>query len=344
MATHGVGIIGFGWVAGAHLHSFVKLDGFEPVAILSGRELDPAQIKASHGADVRIYHEMDEFLNDPDVEVVDICTPHFLHAEQTIRASEAGKHVIVEKPVALSYEDSVRMLETVRKNRTLTSVCFEVRFISSARAIKSIIEQGLIGEVYYGEADYYHGIGPSYANQAWEVKREFGGSSLLRAGCHALDMLLHLVDDEVEEVFAYSNTSPNPLYAPYEYPLNTLTVMKFAGGATGKVSSVTDCSQPYTFNMNVVGSEGSVRNDQFCSHKISGMQGWAKLDVELIDSGDVADHPYDEQFAHFARSLDEGTEAQNNLESAFASHRVIFAADRSAELGRPVKLAEFPLP
>ncbi|MBN1835020.1 MAG: Gfo/Idh/MocA family oxidoreductase, partial [Spirochaetales bacterium] len=235
---------------------------------------------------------------------------------------------------------SKRMLAAVQKNHTRTSVCFEVRFISSAQAIKSIIDQGLIGQVYYAEADYYHGIGPWYANQRWEVKKELGGSSLLRAGCHALDILLWLAGGEVEEVVAYENKSPHPVFEPYDYALNTVVLLKFKDGKLGKVSSCTDCRQPYVFNMNIVGSEGSVKNDLFHTKKIEGMLGWSKLDVDLIDSGEVTKHPYTEQFAHFAECLDKGVDPHNNLESAVYTHKVIFAADRAAAQGRPVSLSE----
>ncbi len=100
------------------------------------------------------------------------------------------------------------------------------------------------------------------------------------------------MNETVDEVFTYGNTNPNPIYEKYDYPLNTVTVMKFKNGAIGKVSSVTDCMQPYAFNVNIVGSDGSVKNDQFYSKKIEGLKGWSKLDMNLIDSGDVSDHPY----------------------------------------------------
>jgi len=341
MGEYGVGIIGFGWVAEAHLLSFIRLESFKPVAILSTRKLDPAFFKEKYGVDVKIYNDMDDFLADDNVDIVDICTPHFLHPEQTIKASEAGKAVIIEKPIALNYQDAKRMLEVVKKNNTRTSVCFEVRFISSAQAIKSIVKQGLIGNVYYAEADYYHGIGPWYANQRWEVKKQYGGSSLLRAGCHALDILLYLVGGEVDEVFAYSNKSPHEVFKPYDYDLNTVVVLKFKDGKIGKVTSCTDCMQPYVFNMNIVGSHGSIKNDLFHTKKIEGLRGWSKLDVDLIDSGEVTKHPYDQQFQHFAQCLDRGVDPHNNLESAFYTHRVIFAADKSAEEGRIVKVSEF---
>ncbi len=341
MKTYRVGIVGFGWVAGAHLASFAKLQNYEPAAIVSRRNLDPADIEKDYGVEVKIFHDLDSLLSDDSIDIVDICTPHFLHPEQTIQAAEAKKHVIIEKPIALSYEDALRMLEAVKKNGVKTSVCFEVRFIGASKAMKSIIENGLIGSIYYGEADYYHGIGPWYANQRWEVKKENGGSSLLRAGCHALDMLLWLVDDEVTEVFSYSNKNPHEVYKPYDYDLNIVTLVKFRTGIIGKVSSVTDCMQPYTFNLNMVGSHGSIKNDQFYSKKIEGIQGWSRLDVQLIDSGDVSNHPYEQQFAFFAESLDAGRDPHNNLENAVDTHRVIFAADRSAETGRPVDMKEY---
>jgi predicted dehydrogenase len=99
--------------------------------------------------------------------------------------------------------------------------------------------------------------------------------------------------------------------------------------------------QPYVFNMNMVGSHGSIKNDLFFSKKIDGLRDWAKMDVQLIDSGDVAHHPYKLVFSHFAECLDEGKETINSLASAFETHRVIFAADRSAATGKPVSLKEF---
>ena len=99
--------------------------------------------------------------------------------------------------------------------------------------------------------------------------------------------------------------------------------------------------QPYVFNMNIVGSHGTIKNDQFASKKIDGLKGWSKLDVQLVDSGDVAHHPYKEQFLYFAECLDAGRDPHNNLANAFETHRVIFAADKSAETGRPVRLSEF---
>ena len=120
-----------------------------------------------------------------------------------------------------------------------------------------------------------------------------GGSSLLTAGIHALDMLFYQAKDEVEEVFSYATT--------------TVTMLKFTSGRiVGKCASLIDAMQPYVFNMNFVGSHGAIKNDLFYSKKIPGLRNWAKFDMQLVDSGDVAHHPYKEQFSDFAECLEAG--------------------------------------
>ncbi len=342
MATYRVGIVGFGWVAGSHMINFNEMDSFEPVAIMSRRDLDPKQIKEQYGVDVTIYNDYDQFLADKEIDVVDICTPHPYHPEQAIKAAQAGKHLIIEKPIGIHYEDTVKMLHAVEKAGVKTSVCMEVRFMSVTLAMKSIMDQGLIGDLYFTECDYFHGIGPWYGQFEWNVKKNMGGSSLLTAGCHALDVLLYLADQEVEEVFTYSTMNPHEVYKPYEYDTTSVTLLKFKNSRLiGKCASVTDCMQPYVFNMNMVGSHGSIKNEKFFSKKIDGLLDWATLDVQLIDSGDVAHHPFKLVFSHFADCLDNDKEPLNNLKSAFETHRVIFAADKSAETGKPVLLSEF---
>ena len=342
MKTYRVGIVGLGWVAGAHISSFKELPGFEPVAVMTRRDLSSADLEKQYGVPLKVYNNYEKFLADPEIDMVDICTPHPFHAEQTVLAAEAGKDLIIEKPISLNFEDSVRMLRAVEKHGVRTSVCFEARFISVARAMKSAVDQGLLGDVYYAECDYFHGIGPWYKQFEWNVKRDMGGSSLLTAGCHSLDMLLWLTGGHVEEVYSMSTANPHPAYEPYEYDTTSVTLLRFSDGRTlGKVASVTDCMQPYVFNMNLVGSHGTFKNNLLHSKKLDGLQGWATMDVQLVDSGDVAHHPYREQFAYYYDCLENARTPHNDLRSAFETHRVIFAADRSAETGKPVMLSEF---
>jgi predicted dehydrogenase len=165
----------------------------------------------------------------------------------------------------------------------------------------------------------------------------------LTAGCHALDLLLWLMDSEVEEVTSYSNRSSNPTFAPYEYDTTLVAILKFKDGKIGKVASVVDCLQPYYFHIHIVGSEGSLLDNRIYSARLKGLskERWSTLETSLIDSGDVAHHPYLPQFQAFVDSLRKGEKMPfTDFDAAFESHRVVFAADRSAAEKRTVKLSE----
>ncbi|MFB3904714.1 MAG: Gfo/Idh/MocA family protein [Acidobacteriota bacterium] len=342
----GVGVVGLGWVAGAHIDTFKKIPGVQVVGVSSRRPLQPGSLEAAYGLPLKPFSSYEEMLADPSVDVVDICTPHPLHAEQAIAAARAGKHLIIEKPISLTYEDALRVRRAIRENRVKTCVCFECRFSDHFRLIKSCIEQGLFGQIHYGEVDYYHGIGPWYGQFGWNVRKDFGGSSLLTAGCHALDGLLFFMSGAVSEVTSLATRSASPIFEPYEYPTTTVTMLKFQDGRVAKVTSCIDCLQPYYFHIHLVGSEGSLLDNRIYSHKLDGMNRnrWSTLETSLIDSGDVGHHPYLPQFRAFFESAGRGEDMpRTNFDVAFETHRVVFAADRSAAEARPVRLEELSL-
>ncbi len=120
-------------------------------------------------------------------------------------------------------------------------------------------------------------------------------------------------------------------------------MLKFKDGKLGKVASVLDCCQPYYFHTHLVGSQGSLLDDKYHSDLAHGdkRQEWKQLPYRPVDSGDVADHPYQEQFNSFFDALARGEEMPlTGLADAVRTHEVIFAADRSWKERRPVKLQE----
>ena len=116
--------------------------------------------------------------------------------------------------------------------------------------------------------------------------------------------------------------------------------MKFRNGAVGKCASVIDCLQPYYFHTHLCGSEGSILDNKLYSSKLHLRdKAWTELPVALADSGDVADHPYRDQFQAFFDALDRNEAMPlTSYEEAFRTFRVLFAADQSAAEGRPVRL------
>jgi len=232
--------------------------------------------------------------------------------------------------------------KAVKKADVQACVCFEVHYASQFLATKAVIQKGLLGKIHYGEIDYYHGVGPWYGQYRWNTKKEAGGSSLLSAGCHALDILRFLMDGEVDSVMAYQTQSGHKYFKKYEYPTTSVTIMKFADGRVGKTASVLDCFQPYYFHTHLVGSKGSLLDNKIHSEDLALDKGqWSELSMKMVDSGDVADHPYQTEFEAFFGNLRKGKPVPGtNLAEAVKSHELIFASDLSAERGEPVKISE----
>jgi predicted dehydrogenase len=340
MKKYNVGIVGYGWVATAHIPAINATTLGQVTAVCSSRKLNAAQLSLRHGGSIKVYQGLDDLLANPDVHVVSLCGFPTQRTAQAVRAAAAGKHIILEKPLCLSPRDLTRMRQAVKRARVRTCVCFECRFSSQFLATRALLDRGLLGELHYGEVDYYHGIGPWYAQFRWCRRKAEGGSSLLEAGCHALDALLLCMGNDVVEVSSFATKSRSKTFAPYEYPSTSVTLLKFRNGSVGKCTSSVDCLQPYYFHTHLLGSKGSLLDNKFhCEDLGTNKAAWSTLALKMLDSGDVADHPYETQFEAFFNALDHGREMPlTGLEEAAASHEIIFAADRSAETGRPVML------
>jgi len=342
MKKFNVGIIGYGWAATAHIPAINATTLGQVSAVCSSRALDAADLGQQYGRDLTVYENLDAMLANPDIHAVSITSYPAQHVEQAVKAAKAGKHLILEKPLSLNLKGLRQLQKAVKRARVRTCVCFEVRYSSQFLTTKAVINSGVLGKIHYGEVDYYHGIGPWYGQFRWNVKKSAGGSSLLSAGCHALDALLLCMGGEVESVSSYATRSANADLKKYEYPSTSVTILRFKDGRVGKVTSCIDCLQPYYFHTHLVGSEGSLLDNKFHSTKLGVNKAkWSELSMKLTDSGDVSDHPYQTQFEAFFNALAAGKDMPlTSLADAARSHEVIFAADKSAELGRAVKIAE----
>lgn len=331
MKKYNVGIIGYSWAAGAHIEAINKTSQAQVTALCSSRKLNPDEISARHGGKIKCYTDPAQMLADPQLHAVSICSYPADHAKQAVMAAKAGKHLIIEKPVALTWGECISVKQAVDEAGVKTCVCFECRYSSQLITIKALIDQGLLGHIHYGEVDYYHGIGPWYGQFRWNIKKSAAGSSLLSAGCHALDALLLFMGNEVDQVSSFSTGSANPDFAKYEYPTTSVTLLKFRDGGVGKVASVIDCLQPYYFHIHLIGSEGSLLDNKFYSTKLGGLNKgkWSELSMKMLDSGDVSDHPYQTQFEAFFHALDQGKDMPlTSLTDALHTHEIIFKADR----------------
>jgi predicted dehydrogenase len=343
MKKYNVAVIGYGWVSTAHIPAINASSTAQVTAVYSSRKQDDAALSARYGSPIRSFTNLDELLKQPDIHAVSICSYPSQHTEHFEKAAKAGKHIILEKPLNLSLAESKRMEAAAKKAGIKVCVCFECRFSSQFLSIKSAIDAGLLGSIHYGEVDYYHGIGPWYGQFRWNTTKKDGGSALLSAGCHAMDALLLCMGGEAQAVTSYATGSKNSVFAQYEYPTTSVTIVKFKDGRIGKCAAVIDCIQPYYFHTHLVGSEGSILDNKFHTNKIGGLNkhAWSNLSMKMLDSGDVSDHPYQTQFEAFFNAVDRGEDMPlTSLAESMKSHRAVLAADLSAKEGREVKLSE----
>jgi predicted dehydrogenase len=339
--TYGCAIFGAGWVAGEHLSAYIADPRCEVVAVGSRRE-QSAQARAVECGlsldEVAIYTDYEELLADERVDVVSITTPNHLHPEETIAAAQAGKHICIEKPVALTLDDLAAMRDAVHAAGVKTVVSFVLHWNESFINTKALLEAHAIGDIFYAEVDYWHGLSDWYSGWEWCRKTETGGTTWLFAGCHGIDAARYFAGD-IAEVSAYEG-GWDVGESRFEYPPTAVASVKYQSGAIGKVSSSLDCVAPYSFNVDLLGTEGTIRDNRVWSKKLfPGQKSWVEIPTILPDSGDVEHHPFEGQIAHLIDCIGNDEESHVNLDDAIKTHEVAIACSRSAaDGGNSVKL------
>lgn len=333
----GVGVLGTGWVSGEHIKAFRQNPHTEVVALLS-RDRSRAEEKAREFnlGQCRSYTDLDEMLKSDEIDIISVCTPHHLHAPQAAAAAEAGKHVVVEKPIALNVDELRRLHRMVDKSRVKSIVSFVLRWNPLFQNIKAMLADQIIGRVFYSEVDCLHSVDSSYTGYHW-IRQKDGGSSLLSVGCHAVDALRWFVEAEAVEVMSCANYSKdNPL--GYEYEPNSVSLIKFADGTMGKIASSMEAVMPYTFNILLLGDRGTIRNNQVFTNRWPGQTTWATVPTILPDTAEVSHHPFVGEINHFVDCILSDRESHCNVADAVKTHEICLAAGISAQEGRPVRL------
>jgi len=325
----GCAVHGAGWVSTEHIRAYMSNPHCRVAAISSRTEERARERMIGCGLECKVYTDYDQLLADPAVDCISICTPNHLHAQEAIKAAQAGKHIVIEKPAALNLGDLHAMQKAVSEARVKTVVSFVLRWNPAFDVIKSLLAARAIGDLYYAEVDYWHGIGPWYKQFEWVYSKEKGGSSFLSAGCHAVDAIRYFVGSEVTEVCAFESGPPHAF--GYEYSPTTVGIVKFANGVIGKLSSIVEARLPYKFNIDLLGKEGAIRNNQLYSLTLmKGQTDMATIPTILPDSGDVTHHPFQGEIDHFVDCILNDIESHVNLADAAKTHEACFALDESA--------------
>lgn len=354
----GVLIHGAGWVAGEHIKSFNVNPHTKVVAISSRKRSSCQRIAETHGlTDVAFFTDYDKALAHPGVDIVSVCTPQQLHAENTIAAARAGKHLVIEKPIANSPAEMRAMREAVRKAGVKTVVSFVLRWNPLFETLKAMIADNAVGDVYCVEADYQHDIASWWSGFEDARTKKLGISAMLTGGCHALDAARWFAGKgryeaaTPIEIFAYAggyrkgmseefNYLTNSWQAapPLEYDDLEMVMIRFDNGVLAKVSVNYGCVMPYTFPIEIFGNRGTIKDNRVWSHKFPGQKKWVEIPTILPDSADVSHHPFQGQINHFVECIQQNRESHCNLEDAIKTHEIVFAAQECYKTRQPVRL------
>lgn len=191
-----VAIIGCGGIAnGKHLPSLQKIEAAELVAFCD-IELEKAQVAADEygTSEAKVYENYQELLKDASIDVVHVCTPNISHAEISIAAMNAGKHVMCEKPMAKTSEEGKQMVAVAEETGKKLTIGYNNRFRQDSQYLRKVCQRGDLGEVYFAKA---HAI-RRRAVPTWGVfldEEKQGGGPLIDIGTHALDLTLWMMDN-----------------------------------------------------------------------------------------------------------------------------------------------------
>ena len=189
MEKMGAAVIGCGAISGVHADALRESQYAELLCVVDIKE-DRAK-KAADRYSCQWETDYRKVLDNKDIHVIHVCTPHYLHADMAIEGLKAGKHVLVEKPVAINVEQAKKMLEASKKYKSFLGVCFQNRYNPTSVVAKQILDSGELGKVlgikglvtWYRDEEYYSSSG-------WRGSFDTeGGGVLINQSIHTLDLM-----------------------------------------------------------------------------------------------------------------------------------------------------------
>jgi predicted dehydrogenase len=336
------GIIGAGNVSKIHAQAIKEIEKGRLLAVCS-KNIDKARALATDFQVDHIYTDYHQMLQRDDVDIVCILTPNSMHTEIGIAAAQAGKHVIVEKPIDISLDKADALINACRKNKVKLGVISQHRFDVSTQFLKDAVAQGQLGKLILGDAHIkWYRSQDYYDSGAWRGTWGMdGGGVLINQGIHTIDLLLHIMGD-VESVYGYCSTLGHERIEVEDMATATL---KFKNGALGTIIG-SSCVYPgLPARLEVHGTKGSARieGDQLVLFEVGqGDNGAVKQGIQ-VETG-ASDPMAIDSMAHKLQiqdmidAIEEDREPLVTGEEGRKALALILAIYESAKTGKPVKL------
>lgn len=355
-----IGICGAGRISAAHLPAFKQFGDQLRLAAVCDVRADAAKaLGATIGPDVAVFTDLDEMLASGTIDAVDICTPHDLHADQSIAAATAGLHVFVEKPMSCSVADSERMVAAADAAGTVLMVGQVLRFLPSNLAARELIVAGGLGEIWSARADSWMPVTllkqEPLGLDGWARDRErAGGGVLSMLGTHHIDLFRYFFG-EVDAVWARTWTD-NPWFTN-GLEDRAVATLQFQSGTVAHISSGYTNRTPHLYQVMAFGDEGTLCSTlppdahsmmtALVQHHAPSVVWNAEAEREgqrefrPVPAGTRSletEDPFVNELLHFASCVREGTEPLTSGRDNVATMKVLHACYESAATGGVVQL------
>ena len=343
------GIVGTGLIAEFHAKALAEIPGARLRACFDIAPDRSAAFAARFGCTA--YSDIGSFLRHPDLDIVNICTPSGLHLDAALPAAEAGKHLIVEKPLEISKARCARMIEACDRAGVTLSGIFPSRFHDASLAVKAALEGYRFGRLTMGNAYVKWWREQSYYDLGgWKGKKALdGGGALINQSIHAIDLLRWFMGP-IEEVCAFTGAAG---HSGIDVEDNAIAAVRFANGALGAIQGSTSVWPGFLKRLEISGMKGSVvmeeenlpfwkfraetPEDDAIRSRFSNVIGAGS---GASDPAAIGYHGHKLQFIDIIASIRKGSRSLIDGREASRAVSIIEAIYASAESGRPAKVSE----
>ena len=360
-----IGIVGanvnYGWGSTAHLPALLALPEYELAAVCTAHR-ETAQASAEHYGARLAFHDYNELINHPDIDLVSVCVRVPSHHAIVMAALGAGKHVFSEWPLGANVKEAEEMASLARSKGVRTMVGLQARGDPGVLRLRELLEEGYVGEVLACNMTLFTpGILQWASHSAWQGHREYGANTLTISAGHAIDALCYCVG-EFSEVTSRVTTQV-PVWETSEpgktmevtSPDNVLVSGALSNGATASVHVATVPWHGSWWRMEVYGKEGTLVASsptvvQFGQIKL---YGGLKSDEALQElpvpdrlawvPGDLpmGQPPYNvaQMYRRLGEAIGRGEGVQPDFGAALSLHRLLNAIERSSDQGAKVRVS-----
>ena len=332
------GIVGTGVISAFHIKALKQIEEVELVTICDIVEEKARQCGEEYNLNWTTNY--DEMINDPNIDVISVVVPSGLHADLGIKAANAGKHVVVEKPIDISLEKADALINSCRENKVTLGIISQLRYLDSMIKVYDIVKSGKLGTILQGDAYIkWYRSEEYYRSGGWRgTKKMDGGGAFMNQGVHFVDLLLSVMGP-VKSVIGKVKTAARNI----EVEDLGMAMIEYGSGAYGVIQASTAVYPGSPARFEILGTKGTIvfENTDIKSVHIKGEEPYKKDEGKkggFSDPKNIDVSPYVREYRDIIGAINENREPKVSGSEARKALELILAIYKSSELNKAIEL------